>query len=180
MKKVKYIVVHYSATYEDQDITAADIDRMHKTRGFDRIGYHYFIRRDGTLEVGRKENETGAHAKGYNSQAIGVCWAGGLNRATGVNKGVDNRTPAQTATLIRIIKDLLVRYPGATVIGHRDLPGASTQCPGFNVYAWWKGVKDSSDNNVLPEPNLFSVTKVREIENLAHSFKEELMKLVRS
>lgn len=27
---VTHIVVHYSATYADQDVTAADIDRMHK------------------------------------------------------------------------------------------------------------------------------------------------------
>ena len=141
MDNITHIVVHYSATYSDQNITAADIDKMHKQRGFDRIGYHYFIRRDGTIEQGRKENELGAHVGGQNTGKIGICWAGGLERATGVNVGVDNRTPAQTASLIALIKDLLTRYPKAQVIGHKDL--AATQCPGFDVRSWWKQVNAS-------------------------------------
>jgi len=49
------IVIHYSATYADQTVTRDDIDRMHRERGFREIGYHWFIRRDGTLEEGRPD-----------------------------------------------------------------------------------------------------------------------------
>src|SRR5690606_13846380 len=69
----------------------------------------------------------------------GISWVGGLNRATGANKGVDNRTPAQTEALIALIKSLLKKYPGAKVVGHRDL--AATQCPGFDVPTWWAKVQ---------------------------------------
>lgn len=166
MKPVTHIVVHYSATYEDQNITAADIDRMHKNRGWKGIGYHYFIRRDGTLERGRPENEIGAHVGGQNSGKIGICWAGGLNRKTGPNVGVDNRTDAQNGTLIKLIRDLLKRHPGAQVVGHRDL--AATQCPGFDVRSWWASVQKQKDPTPTPvKPNAPVVTSgVREGDTL--------------
>lgn len=136
--KITHIVVHYSATYSDQDFTAADIDRMHRERGFRKIGYHYFICRNGVVEEGRPEHEIGAHVSGQNTGTLGICWAGGLERATGPNVGVDNRTPDQTASLISLIRDLLKRHPDARVVGHRDL--AATQCPGFDVPEWWASV----------------------------------------
>jgi len=43
--KVLWIVQHYSATPIERDFTAADIDAMHRARGFREIGYHYFIRK---------------------------------------------------------------------------------------------------------------------------------------
>ena len=138
MKKITHIVVHYSATYEDQNLTVKDIDKMHKARGWNGVGYHYVIRRDGTVEKGRPETTVGAHVGGQNSGKIGICCIGGLNRATGPNQGVDNRTPAQVTALIRLIKEILSRHPSAKVVGHRDL--AATQCPGFDVIPWWAAV----------------------------------------
>lgn len=145
MSKITHIVVHYSATYADQNMTAADIDRMHRARGFRKIGYHRFIRRDGTVEIGRPYSEVGAHVGGQNSGKIGICWAGGLERATGPNVGVDNRTAAQTDALIATIRDILRSHPNAKVVGHRDL--AATLCPAFDVPRWWAGVQS------LPAPN---------------------------
>lgn len=139
MNPITHIVVHYAATYPDQNITAADIDLWHRQRGFNRIGYHWFIRRDGTEEQGRPEHVIGAHVANQNTGKIGICWAGGLDRATGPNVGHDNRTPAQTETLIRRIRDIKRRWPAAEVVGHRDL--AATQCPGFDVRAWWASVE---------------------------------------
>lgn len=138
MKTITHVVLHYSATYEDQNLTVKDIDRMHKARGWSGVGYHYVIRRDGTVEQGRAETTVGAHVGGQNSGKIGICCIGGLNRATGSNVGVDNRPPAQIAATIRLVKDILKRHPKAKVVGHRDL--AATQCPGFDVIPWWNGV----------------------------------------
>lgn len=142
MAKITHVVIHYTATYADQDLSAADIDRMHRARGWKMIGYHWIVRRDGTVEQGRPESMVGAHVGGQNTGKIGISWIGGLDRATGANKGVDNRTPAQTDALIELIRDLLKRYPGAKVVGHRDL--AATQCPGFDVPAWWARVQDET------------------------------------
>lgn len=138
MRKIDTIVLHYSATYADQDIGEKEIRAMHKARGFRTTGYHYVIRRNGVVEVGRPEVEVGAHVSGYNSNSIGICCIGGLERATGPNKGVDNRTDAQKASTIKLVKELLAKYPGAKLVGHRDL--GATQCPGFDVKTWWASV----------------------------------------
>jgi N-acetylmuramoyl-L-alanine amidase len=139
--KITHIVIHYSATYPDQDLSAADIDRMHRARTppFRSIGYHWFIRRDGTVEPGRPETEQGAHVIGQNAGKLGICWAGGLERASGAQVGVNNMTRAQEQSLIRLIRELLERYPQAKVVGHRDL--APTLCPGFDVIPWWAKVE---------------------------------------
>jgi N-acetylmuramoyl-L-alanine amidase len=138
MNNITHIVVHYSATFEDQNLTVKDIDAMHRARGWKGVGYHYVIRRDGVVEKGRPDNVVGAHVGGQNSGKIGICAIGGVNHATGPDVGVDNRTPAQIKAQIALIKTLLSRYPKAKVVGHRDL--APTQCPGFDVIPWWASV----------------------------------------
>ena len=142
--RVTHIVIHYSATPIERDFTAADIDRMHRARGFNEIGYHYFIRKDGTVQTGRDLSqpgrfEQGAHSQGENDSSVGVCFEGGV-RSAAPNVGYDSRTPAQTAAMIRLIRQLMDRFPGAIVEGHRDMPGAATQCPGFDARAWWDEV----------------------------------------
>lgn len=150
MNRITHVVLHYSATYEDDDVTAADIDKMHKARGWRGIGYHWFIRRDGTVEQGRPESQVGAHVGGQNSGKIGICCAGGLERETGPDVGVDNRTRAQIAAQIELIRDILKRHPGAEVVGHRDL--APTQCPGFDVRPWWAKVQRTKAPKPTPVP----------------------------
>lgn len=147
---IKYIVVHYSATYPHNDVTVADITKMHVARGFRTCGYHYFYRRNGMEEVGRKENEIGAHVKGHNTNSIGLCWAGGIDPKTGPNVGVKNITPAQEQALIKRIKLLKEKWPNAQVVGHRDL--GATQCPGFDVKPWWKQIEAGIANKPVPAP----------------------------
>jgi N-acetyl-anhydromuramyl-L-alanine amidase AmpD len=132
---IKQIVLHYSATYPDQDIDIRDIDQWHKAKGWKGVGYHYVIKRDGMIERGRKEDERGAHVGGQNANKIGICVIGGLDRKTGREVGVDNRTDAQIRAQIALIRELLTRYPDAEVVGHKDL--APTQCPGYDVRSWW-------------------------------------------
>lgn len=146
--KVTHIVVHYSATFPDMDVTAAQIDRWHRERGFAKIGYHYFIRRDGTVEKGRADTEVGAHVAGQNTGKLGICWAGGLER--GKPGGHKNMAPAQEKALIGLIKSLLVKYPAAKVVGHRDL--AATECPGFAVQPWWAAAS-TPPAAPAPDPN---------------------------
>ena len=141
---VTWIVVHYSATPIERDFTIADIDQMHRVRGFKEVGYHYFIRKDGTIEAGRDLSEPGrfeqgAHSKGENDESIGICYEGGVS-ASAPNVGYDTRTHAQRVAMEGLILTLLDRFPRAIVEGHRDMPGAATQCPGFDVRTWWSEV----------------------------------------
>ena len=144
---VKWIVVHYTATPESIDIGAAEIDRWHRERGFREIGYHYVIRLDGRIETGRDLSEPGrfeqgAHSRGENDASIGICYVGGVTRED-PNTGFDTRTPAQRRAMVQLVSELLHRFPDARVLGHRQMPGAATQCPGFDAAAWWRQV--SSD-----------------------------------
>lgn len=125
--RVKKIIVHCSATEAGKDFKAADIDRWHKARGFRRIGYHWVVRLDGTVEPGRPENHIGAHCLGQNAISIGVCYIGGLRDG----KPADTRTSAQKEAMKRLVSSLKKRYPGATVHGHREF--ANKACPCFNA-----------------------------------------------
>lgn len=119
MRTINKIIIHCSATPEGKDYTVEDIDRDHRKRGFAKIGYHYVIYRDGTIHQGRKEPEVGAHARGYNANSIGVCYIGGLARDGKTTK--DTRTQAQRDALVRLLRELVIRYPDAEILGHRDL-----------------------------------------------------------
>lgn len=123
------IIVHCSATYPGQDVGMADIDRWHRERGFDGIGYHYVIRLDGTIEEGRPYDRDGAHALGWNHRAVGICYIGGYD-----DKGrpADTRTPQQRSALIRLIIRLKQEHPTLVrVLGHRDV--ARKECPCFDA-----------------------------------------------
>jgi N-acetylmuramoyl-L-alanine amidase len=148
MRAIDMIVIHCSATPEGRAVTAADIDHMHRQRGFARIGYHYFIRLDGTLELGRPLEVAGAHVEGHNARSIGICYAGGLDA---YGKAKDTRTTAQKVALAHLVRDLRKRFPAARrVVGHRDLSPDRDRdgkvephewlkdCPCFDVAAWLK------------------------------------------
>ena len=117
MRNIDSIIVHCSATKVGQDFTAADIDRWHRERGFNGIGYHYVIRLDGKLEKGRDVSLTGAHCKGWNERSIGICYIGGLDEN---GRPADTRTNAQKRVLYQIIMDLQREYNILQVLGHRD------------------------------------------------------------
>ena len=117
MRKIDSIIIHCSATKAGQDFTAADIDRWHRERGFNGIGYHYVIRLDGRLEKGRDISLAGAHCKGWNERSIGICYIGGLDEN---GHPADTRTNAQKRVLYQVIIDLQREYTILQVLGHRD------------------------------------------------------------
>lgn len=135
--RTEYIAVHCSATSEKQDIGAADIDRWHRQKGWQCIGYHYVIRRNGKIEEGRDDEVVGAHVEGFNSVAVGVCMVGGVD-ADDVSKAENNFTPEQFASLKVLLQHLKKKYPLAIIQGHRDFPKVAKACPSFDVRAWMK------------------------------------------
>lgn len=135
IREVRYLVVHASATPEDMDIGAEEIRRWHLKRGWLDIGYHFVIRRDGTVEYGREETVPGAHARGFNHISLGICLIGGVESDT--NKPEANYTHAQWESLEALLHDKLDAYPTAEVVGHRDLPNVNKACPSFDTPDWW-------------------------------------------
>lgn len=120
------------------DIGRVEIESWHFARGFHSIGYHFVIRRNGTIEIGRKADAIGAHCIGHNDDSVGICLVGGLDEH---GKPDNNFNPAQMVSLRVLCKGLGVEYPGAEVIGHRDVPGVAKDCPCFDVRKWYAGCK---------------------------------------
>jgi N-acetylmuramoyl-L-alanine amidase len=136
-KETKYIAVHCAATPAGMDIGVKEIDRWHRQKGFLKVGYHFVIRRTGQIELGRDEDEIGAHVQGYNAVSIGVCLVGGVD-ADDVSKAENNFTKEQFSTLRTLLERLQIQYPDAEVLGHRDFPDVAKACPSFDVRAWLK------------------------------------------
>ncbi len=128
MRKITKIIIHCTATPAGRDVSAKDVDRWHRQRGFSSIGYHYLIRLDGTLEVGRPVEKAGAHCKGFNSHSIGIAYVGGLDRH---GRPADTRTRAQRGALRTLVSALRMEHPQATVHGHNEF--ARKACPCFSV-----------------------------------------------
>lgn len=128
MRKITEIIIHCSATTEGMDFTVEDIDRWHRQRGFDSIGYHFIIRLDGSINPGRSMYQIGAHCKGHNAHSIGICYVGGLSTD---GKPKDTRTAAQKASLRALVEQLKEEFPLATVHGHNEF--AAKACPCFDV-----------------------------------------------
>jgi len=118
MNNPKRIIIHHSGT----DTGDVHTFRNHhvNVNGWNDVGYHYVITREGALQKGRAENVVGAHTLGHNQDTIGICLVGNFN----------NYTPndQQINTLIKIIKDIRSRYGDIPVGYHRDF--GSTSCPG--------------------------------------------------
>lgn len=137
MRKINEIIVHCTATAEGKDFNAADIDRWHKAKGWNGIGYHHVVDLDGKVESGRPESEVGAHCLKHNANSIGVVYVGGL--ASDGKTPKDTRTPQQKAALVKLLTELKHRYPNATIHGHRDF--AAKACPSFDATTEYKNIK---------------------------------------
>lgn len=132
-KRTDWLVVHCSATSPKQDIGAKEIRQWHRQKGWIDIGYHFVIRRNGTVEKGRPIDVVGAHVENWNAVSVGVCMAGGIDEK---GQPENNFTPAQFAALAELLIDLKKQYPDAQVKGHRDFPNVKKACPSFDVRQW--------------------------------------------
>ena len=123
------IVIHHTGNPEDDDLSAEEIHESHQAQGWAGIGYHYVIRKDGSIELGRPVDTIGAHAYGENSHTIGIVVCG--------NFEIAEPTVEQIESTSVLVAWLCERYNIApitkdTVVGHRDL--MPTACPGQNLY----------------------------------------------
>lgn len=127
-----HIVIHCAATKPSMDIGLREIRMWHKQQGWLDVGYHFIIRRDGTVEEGRPIDVVGSHVKNHNSNSVGVCLVGGVDEKM---KPEANYTDAQWASLVAVVSDLQAKYPTASVKGHNEFD-AGKACPSFNVQKW--------------------------------------------
>lgn len=138
-----FIMLHCSATKPSMNIGVREIRQWHKELGWLDVGYHFIIKRDGTVEYGRPHNVVGSHVKGYNHNSLGICLVGGVDDS---NKFDANFTEAQNAALKKLLALVKCDYPNAAVHGHHDF--AAKACPSFAVKHWLKtGEFKTSDHD---------------------------------
>lgn len=137
MRTVTLFIIHCSAVRPNQQSLAKDIAQWHKERGWQTIGYHYVVRRDGTIENGRPTEQIGAHCISHNRYSIGICYEGGLDAE---GKPKDTRTDAQKAAMRKLIVRLKETYPLAVIVGHRDL-NPQKACPCFNAVTEYRDLQ---------------------------------------
>jgi len=122
------IVIHHTGNLTDDDLSAERIHYMHLQNGWSGIGYHYVIRKDGTIEFGRPEWAVGAHAQGQNWNSIGIHLCGNFELAEPTKQQIES-----CAYLVGWLCEKYGLIPNAThVVGHCDL--MATACPGKNLY----------------------------------------------
>lgn len=121
-----HIVLHHTGA-EEKD--AAQVRRYHLSLGWRDVGYNYILERDGRVVEGRPPDIPGAHCSSgdMNRRGIGVALIGNL----------DNHPPTrrQVEVLPALLGKLMTAYeiPVKRVLGHREVPGAATVCPGRYV-----------------------------------------------
>ena len=122
------IVIHHTGNPWDDDLSAAEIDASHKAQGWTCIGYHYVIRKDGTVEEGRPHWTVGAHAYGHNSHTIGIHVCGNFEEA----EPTDEQIESTAMLLANLCTDYGLPIDRDHIVGHREL--MATACPGANLY----------------------------------------------
>lgn len=123
MNTPKYLIVHHTGGTDTDPLadtsnhTFAIVDEWHKQKGWGKIGYHYFIDKQGVLTQGRADNEEGAHTIGYNLQSLGICLAGNFDATM--------PTEAQIVTLRNLLAVKTKQYaiPLENIVPHRFASG---------------------------------------------------------
>lgn len=150
MAKLKYLVLHCTATAEGREVSSEEIRAWHTNpvskggRGWQQVGYTDLIHLDGAVErlVDNNEDanvdvwEITNGAKGYNSVSRHIVYAGGCDAHS--QKAKDTRTSAQKEALKKYVLDFHKRFPGVKIIGHGEV--AAKACPSFDVQAWLKSI----------------------------------------
>ena len=134
----KYIVLHHA---EAKKCSAEDVHRWHLNNGWTGIGYHFFIRKDGTIYEGRPIHTVGAHCSGHNNISIGVCCEGSFMSET--------MQQTQYNAVIECLQYIKKIYPNAIIKGHKEL--TATNCPGDNFpLSDLKNMKVSEEVDGMP------------------------------
>ena len=96
MRQINYIIIHCSATKAGSDFHAKDIDKWHRERGWDGIGYHKVVTKDSVIHQLLDISKVSNGVYGYNSPSTNIAYVGSIDSK---GKPVDNRTKAQKVSL---------------------------------------------------------------------------------
>lgn len=118
-RKVTKVFIHCSASDNLKHDNVATIERWHKERGFDGIGYHFYIDKLGQRFKGRDIEKTPSAQKGHNTGSIAICLG-----------GLDNFTELQKGSFKDFCLQIKKALPNITFHGHCEVSPKS--CPNFD------------------------------------------------
>jgi N-acetylmuramoyl-L-alanine amidase len=136
MRSIKFIAVHCTATAQSAKVE--NIQKYWREHlGWQMPGYHFIVKPDGEAVSLLPIDKVSNGVAGFNSQIINISYIGGVDAN---DNPLDNRTPAQKATLLKLLKDLKQKFPTAIIQGHRDFPNVKKACPSFDAKNEYKNV----------------------------------------
>jgi len=129
------IIVHHTGGSNQDPLadtshhTFETVDKYHKSLGWGKIGYHYFIEKNGRVQQGRLDHETGAHTIGENNSSLGICLAGNFDATL--------PTVAQIESLKKLLieKTSLYQIPANKILPHRTF--SPKTCYGKKLSNTW-------------------------------------------
>jgi N-acetylmuramoyl-L-alanine amidase len=154
-RNITSMIVHWTETHTNRNIGSEEINQYHLDLGIEGIGYHYVIRRDGSIQRGRPVNLDGDHTPNFNTGSIGVVFVGGINAPTGTENS-ENFISAQSLTRTQVnsfdhlCRAFLNRFDKGYIFGHNDLDEDEFD-PGFDVIEYVKSrfsVADYSEEDL--------------------------------
>jgi N-acetyl-anhydromuramyl-L-alanine amidase AmpD len=123
MRKIHGGIIHCSDSDHDHHDDVSVMRRWHvDERGWSDVGYHFFIKKDGTIQTGRPLYKVGAHCGGHNRGTVGICL-----------HGKTEFTEAQFKSLAKLLKTLMDTHDFLMdeIYGHYHF--SSKTCPNFDV-----------------------------------------------
>jgi hypothetical protein len=158
-REVTEVVCHWTETPTNKNIGSEEINNIHLEEGLDGIGYHYIIRRDGSIQRGRPVNLEGEHAStgffnNHNRYSIAICFVGGINVPSETQNitryiSAQSLTRSQFNSFDHFCRAFYNVYPGGQVIGHSDIDDLTSD-PGFDVRAYVKSNFDKDSKFDTP------------------------------
>lgn len=122
MRKIDRIFIHCTATPQTWGVE--ELWQEFKRKGWEHAGYHYVITKDGGIHQMEALENVANGVKGYNATSIHIAYVGGVFtdiKGKPMNVPLDNRTDAQKASLVKLVKLMKEKFPNAKVLGHRDI-----------------------------------------------------------
>lgn len=148
----KMIIIHHTSGTDANPLadtsshTFEMVDTYHRSKGWDGIGYHWFIEKNGKIKKGRDETKVGAHTVGYNDKSIGICLAGNFDFSL--------PTESQIQALTKLMGEIMSRYalPASEIYPHRKF--AKKTCYGTRLSDTWASELMVTEKLLKKQPDI--------------------------
>lgn len=136
MRNIKYIAVHCTATA--QSATVENIQNYWREHlRWSMPGYHFIVKPNGEVANLLSIEKVSNGVKGFNHEIINISYIGGVDSN---NVPKDSRTDKQKISILKLLKELKLKFPNAIIQGHRDFPKVKKACPSFDAKTEYKNL----------------------------------------